>query len=196
MAGRDPADAQAVTEDRETAAAFLANGDEAAFRRLYGAHAPRLYLALLRLSGGREAAAEDLLQETWIRAASGLSGFGWRSSLQTWLYGIAVNVWRESVRRRAGADISLDAIPEEPASPTPHSGDERLDLERALRELPVAGRAVLLLHDVEGYTHEEIAGLLEISSGTSKSQLSRARERLRRRLGAVPAHAAAEEERT
>ena len=77
--------------DRELVAAFLAGRGEAEFRRLYAAHAPRLYLWLLRLCGGRETEAEDLMQETWLRAAEKLPEFRWESALSTWLGGIGWN---------------------------------------------------------------------------------------------------------
>jgi RNA polymerase sigma-70 factor, ECF subfamily len=182
-------------EDRALVAAFLERADEGAFRRLYAAHTPRLYLSLLRLSGGREAEAEELLQETWIRAAGSLSSFRWESALRTWLYGIAINAWREASRARRGAGLSLDSVAEKlPAAlPAPGAGAEHLDLERAVRQLPEGYREVLVLHDIEGYTHEEIAGLLGILPGTSKSQLSRARACLRRWLS--PPSARREKER-
>jgi len=166
-------------EDRALVAAFLAGRGEAEFRRLYAAHAPRLYLWLLRLCGGREAEAEDLMQETWLRAAEKLPGFRWESGLSTWLGGIGWNVYRETWRRSP----RLAPAPEEILASEPGEPAERFDLERAVRDLPEGYREVLVLHDVEGYTHEEIARMLEISDGTSKSQLARAREWLRRRLG-------------
>ena len=170
--------------DRELVAAFLAGRGEAEFRRLYAAHAPRLYLWLLRLCGGRETEAEDLMQETWLRAAEKLPEFRWESALSTWLGGIGWNAYREASRRAP----RLAAVPGERADETASASDAvepaaRFDLERAVRDLPEGYREVLVLHDVEGYTHEEIARMLEISAGTSKSQLARAREWLRRRLG-------------
>jgi RNA polymerase sigma-70 factor (ECF subfamily) len=178
--GAAPADEQS---DRALVADFLARRDETAFRRLYAAHAPRLFLFLLRLSGGRRAEAEELLQETWIRAAERLGAFRWESRLSTWLHGIAWNARRESFRASGPIEVPL---PEDNAAGQPGAaggaGETRLDLERALRDLPEGYREILLMHDVEGYTHEEIGALLGISPGTSKSQLSRARGFLRRRL--------------
>ena len=180
-----PPDSSEVARDRALVAAFLRDSEEEAFRRLYAAHTPRLYLWLLRLSGGREAEAQDLLQETWIRAASSLARFRWESALRTWLHGIAINAWREAARARRGPDLPLEAEAQErAAAPAAGDGAGRVDLERAVRRLPEGYREVLLLHDIEGYTHAEIAGLLGIAPGTSKSQLSRARELLRRRLAA------------
>ena len=189
MARRDSPDPQALSADaavdRALVAAYLAHRGETEFRRLYAAHAPRLYLWLLRLCGGRDAEAEDLMQETWIRAAERLPEFRWDSALSTWLGGIGWNAYREAARRsRRGLAAAPDETPPEPAAASdPAEPAARLDLERALRDLPDGYREVLVLHDVEGYTHEEIARLLEIAPGTSKSQLARAREGLRRRLG-------------
>lgn len=181
------------SDDRSLVAAFLESADESAFRRLYAAHAPRLYLSLLRLSGGREVEAQELLQDTWIRAATRLASFRWQSALSTWLHGIALNAWREASRARRDAPVSLEALPEEAAAPPqPESGGARLDLERAVARLPEGYREVLVLHDIEGYTHEEIADHLGIATGTSKSQLSRARDSVRRWL--APAAARVQEE--
>jgi RNA polymerase sigma-70 factor (ECF subfamily) len=168
-------------EDRSLVARFLVGRDESAFRALYRRHAAFLYRFLLRLSGGDASAAEEGVQETWVRAAQGLSGFGWRSTLKTWLAGIAIRWWRES-QRAAGRE---DELPEEadlpPAAPIRRE-IERLDLERALAGLSPGYRRAILLHDVEGYTHEEVAELTGVDVGTSKSQLSRARSALRARL--------------
>jgi RNA polymerase sigma-70 factor (ECF subfamily) len=169
-------------DDRALVAAFLAGRGEAEFRRLYAAHAPRLYLWLLRLCGGKQAEAEDLMQETWLRAAAKLPEFRWESALSTWLAGIGWNAGREA-SRRAPRVAAAPSEPEELAAPA--DGTEpgaRLDLERAVRELPEGYREVLVLHDVEGYTHEEIGQSLGIQPGTSKAQLFRARARLREAL--------------
>ena len=138
-----------------------------------------MYLLVLRLLGRFGHHAEDVVQETWVRAASSLGGFSWRSNLRTWLLGIAVNCCRE-VFRSASRDVASPGTPaaSDPASP-PSRGAERIDLERAIRELPDGYREVFILHDVEGLTHEEIGGRLGIDAGTSKSQLSRARRALR-----------------
>jgi RNA polymerase sigma-70 factor (ECF subfamily) len=175
-----------ASSDRALVAAYLSGRGEAEFRRLYAAHAPRLYLWLLRLCGGREAEAEDLMQETWLRAAAKLAEFRWESALSTWLGGIGWNAYREASRRSPRRILA--AAPEK-TGPEPIAASDRgepaahVDLERALRDLPDGYREVFVLHDVEGYTHDEIAQLLGIAPGTSKSQLARAREWLRRRLG-------------
>jgi RNA polymerase sigma-70 factor (ECF subfamily) len=165
-AGGLPADG----DDRTLARLFL-GGDEAAFRELYRRHAPAVYAFSTRLSGSA-ADGEDLLQEAWVRGGARLSGFRWQSSLRTWLCGIAANCWREMRRERGRGDGSRPAA--DPRAPEGAHG-ERIDLDRAIRDLPDGYRDVLVLHDLYGYTHEEIGRLLEIRSGTSKSQLSRAR---------------------
>jgi RNA polymerase sigma-70 factor, ECF subfamily len=168
-----------VSEDRELAAAVARSGDEAAFRALYRRHTPALYRLALRLGGGDGPWAEELVQRAWIEAVEELKSFGWRSSLSTWLGGIAINcareLWREA---RTRGETSLEEIP----AASPRGADERMDLERAIEGLPDGYRRVFVLHDVEGYTHEEIGDLLGIETGTSKSQLARARQRLRAAL--------------
>jgi RNA polymerase sigma-70 factor (ECF subfamily) len=167
--------------DRGLVARFVATRDEAAFRSLYRRHATFLYRFLLQLSGGDAAAAEEGVQETWVRAARGLGGFAWRSSLKTWLAGIAIRWWRET-SRAAAREAEFPDEESLTAAPAIRREIERLDLERALAALPAGYRRAILLHDVEGYTHEEVAELTGVDVGTSKSQLSRARNALRARL--------------
>lgn len=156
-------------------------GDEDAFRTLYRLHTPSLWHLALRLTGGREADAEDVLQESWSRCITGLSRFQRRSSLRTWLTVIAARCASERYRREnreaadTGSGAAVDRAQGDPAG--------RIDLERAFAALPFGFRSVLVLHDVEGFRHREIAEMLGISPGTSKSQLSRARRRMRSVLG-------------
>lgn len=167
-------------DDRLLVSRFLAARDEAAFRALYRRHTPFLYRFLLRLSGGRSADAEEGVQETWVRAAERLAGFEGRSALKTWLAGIAIRWWREEARRgKREGEMPDEEI--EMAAPF-RRGIERLDLERALLALAEGYRSAILLHDVEGYTHEEIAEMTGVDAGTSRSQLSRARRALRAHL--------------
>jgi RNA polymerase sigma-70 factor (ECF subfamily) len=165
--------------DQALAEALLLSGDERAFRDLYGRHTPRLYQVVLRVLGGSEHDAEDVVQETWIRATEKLSSFRWEAAFATWLTGIGLNVARQILRKR-GRWVEMDDAPE-PWRPPPHDG-ERIDLERAIAMLPAGYRTVLVLHDVEGYRHEEIGQMLGIAPGTSKSQLFQARRSLRRAL--------------
>jgi RNA polymerase sigma-70 factor (ECF subfamily) len=167
--------------DAELARRVLRQGSEKDFRILYRRHTPALYQFVLRLLGGVERDAEDIVQDTWIRAVEGLPRFRWEASFRTWLLGIGLNRTRETLRRasRSREDGAQEEI--EPAAPPPRIA-ERLDLEEAIRQLPAGYREVLLLHDVHGYTHEEIARDLEITAGTSRSQLHFARRALRRHL--------------
>jgi RNA polymerase sigma-70 factor (ECF subfamily) len=160
-------------DDSDLIAAFVARKDEAAFRALYRRYTPRLYAIALRLCGGRSADAEDVLQETWIRAARLMHGYRGESSLRTWLTGIALHCIQE-MRRRSGREEPL-APPQEPV----HAGAPSIDIDRCLARLPEGYRAVLTLHELEGHTHEEIGEMLGIEPGTSKSQLSRARAAMR-----------------
>ena len=172
----------APADDRMLAEAVLRDGEEPAFRELYRRHTPALYQLALRMLGGSEADAQDVIQETWVRATTRLGGFRWESSFRTWLIGIGLNRARELLRRRSRRPtVELDelTLPHAPAS---RDGD-RVDLERAIAGLPDGSRAVLVLHDIEGFTHEEIGRQLGIATGTSKSQLFQARRALRARLG-------------
>lgn len=163
--------------DRELADQVRLGGDEAAFRILYRRHTPRLYQFALRLLGGNELDAEDVVQEAWIRAVERLGEFRWESAFGTWITGIVLNLCRGLFRRHDRRWIEmredLDLVSR------PGSEHERIDLEAALTRLPPGYRTVVILHDVEGLTHEQIGERLEISPNTSKSQLSRGRKMLR-----------------
>ncbi|HEX2140085.1 MAG TPA: RNA polymerase sigma factor [Woeseiaceae bacterium] len=165
--------------DRELVRLFLETRGEIEFRALYRRHTPPLYRMAYRLAG--PGLADDVLQETWCRAARNLGSFEWRSALRTWLTGILIRCCRQTWRDN-GQVVTLPVGMEmhEPEVEAP-SGTE-LDLERALESLPPGYREVLVLHDVEGLTHEEIARALNVVPGTSKSQLARARRALRQRL--------------
>jgi RNA polymerase sigma-70 factor (ECF subfamily) len=176
----------AGSDDRQLADAVLASRDETAFRLLYRRHTPALYGLALRLGGGDEVWAEELVQRSWIRAVEGLGGFQWRAAFRTWLSGIAVNCARESWReRRLSLEVPWPADAPDALAPAADP-DELVDLERAIAALPHGCRQVLVLHDVEGYTHEEIGSMLAIEPGTSKSQLFHARRRLRAHLTPGP----------
>jgi RNA polymerase sigma-70 factor (ECF subfamily) len=167
---------QPPTDERALAERFAKHADESAFRALYRRHTPLLYRLAQRMVGDPERAAE-VVQDTWARAAQNLSAFRWESRLSTWLAGIAINRSREELRRR-GPTESIKAELADAATPGARVGD-CIDLERAIQQLPEGYREVLLLHDVEGYTHEEIGQALQIEPGTSRSQLTRARAAVR-----------------
>ena len=164
-----------MTDDLALVARFLRGRGEDAFRALYRAHTPALYALAVRLTGGDKGEAEDLVQESWVRALTALRTFRAQSALRSWLCGVLVNVRRGRIR----ADWRIvDAPDVEPLADTT-CDDDVIDLERAIAALPEGARDVYVLHDVHGYTHREIADLLGIVEGTSKSQLNRARFLLR-----------------
>ena len=170
-----------AASDAELVAAWLDRRDDSAFRALFARHAPAMLALLIRLHEGEMDEAEDTLQEAWVRAAARLDEFGWRSSLRTWLTGIAINLWRERRRSRATHARVVGSIA--PPGPTPPWHPETLDLERGIAALAPGYREVLILYDVNGHSHEEIAEMLGVAVGTSKSQLARARAALRTALG-------------
>lgn len=171
-------------DDRPLVALFLESRDEEAFRRLYRRHAPALWALALRLLGGDAPAAEEAVQEAWVRAVGALAGFRGESRLRTWLSGIVVHCCRERRRERPTEPLPDPDGPALESLRALAGGDLlRLELERALARLAAGFREVLLLHDVVGFTHQEIAERLGIDPGTSKSQLSRARAALRTLLG-------------
>jgi RNA polymerase sigma factor (sigma-70 family) len=166
-------------EERALVDRFLADRDERAFREIYRQHGPALY-GFARTLLESDAVVDDIVQEAWLRAVRRLPSFDGRSSLRTWLIGFVVNCCRETWReaRRHGTEQVTDNLREDAAQPADNHA-ERLDLERALARLAPGYRTVLLLHDLQGMTHEEIGEILEIAPGTSKSQLARARQALR-----------------
>lgn len=158
-------------------------GDNAAIARLYRQHAPRVYTLLRRLAGN-DAEAEDWAQETWVQAIRGLATFRGESGFATWLHRIAVNCALAGRRRWHRKESHEAPLPEEMPAGAPRSRAVLgARLERALTNVPEGMRRVLVLHDVEGYTHEEIGQMLGISAGTCKSQLFKARARMRELLG-------------
>lgn len=164
-------------EDREEVAAAAA-GDRRAFERLYRRHGPRVFALCLRMTADR-ALAEELVQDVFVRVWQKLGTFRGDAAFGTWLHRVAVNV---VLGRPAPAGAESDDSALEAAPARAVSVGERLDLEGAIAGLPAGARRVFVLHDVEGYTHEEIGVLLGITSGGSKAQLHRARLLLRTAL--------------
>ncbi|AWH22285.1 MULTISPECIES: sigma-70 family RNA polymerase sigma factor [Stenotrophomonas] len=182
-----PPPAAADAPDEPALIRAAAAGDTVAYECLYRSHAPRLFAVLWRLCGGQQARAEDALQEAFLQAWKALPGFRFESSLATWLHRLGVNAALMELRVRAGGQDhhSLDDMEgglQELAVHDRCAGTER-DLERALATLPPRARAVLVLHDIEGWKHHEIAEQLQMAVGSSKAQLHRARGLLRARLG-------------
>jgi RNA polymerase sigma-70 factor (ECF subfamily) len=171
--------------DRALVEQLLERGDERAFAVLYARYSPRLYGLALRLAGGRDADAQDVVHDAWVRAVERLAEFQWRSALATWLGGFVVRRWRELSRQRGRRDeVPFDDVELQMDDPMLNGTVDRIVLERAVTALADGYREVLLLHDVYGYTHVEIGELLGIEAGTSKSQLARARRAMRIALGA------------
>ncbi|GGY14642.1 RNA polymerase sigma factor [Rhodanobacter panaciterrae] len=161
-----------------------AAGDRHAFQRLYHLHVGRVHGAVYRLAGYDHARAEDLTQDAFIRAWQKLPGFRHESAFGTWLYRLAVNVALMDIRSRGADPVSMlddDHLPD--TGETPFCAAEREELEHAIGQLPPRARAVLVLHDIEGWRHEEIGNELGMAVGTSKAQLHRARGLLRKVLG-------------
>ena len=161
------------------------NGDLLAFERLYRENERKVFALCLRLSCDA-ALAEELTQEVFVRAWRKLGSFRGESAFSSWLYPLTVNVAlseRRSRRRRDARIVATDdpaSLEKAPGTPRPEAG---FDLQKAMAGLPPGARAVFVLHDVEGRTHEEIAAMLDLAPGTSKAQLFRARRLLREALG-------------
>lgn len=168
------------------------NGDLGAFEELYRRHAGRLFSLACRMVGNT-ADAEDLLQEIFLLAHRKLDGFKGESALGTWLYRLGMNVCLDHLRSRSSRMVratdsfDADAGPVIPATRADAAElvVDRVDLERAIGQLPEGCRAAFLLHDVEGFEHHEVATILGIAEGTSKSQVHKARLRLRGLLRAA-----------
>ena len=167
-------------------AALAAAGDRGAFERLYRAHVNRVFAICVRMVADR-ARAEELTQDVFVRAWSKLSLYRGESAFSTWLHRLAVNVvlnarksdGRNSARLDTGDEL-MDALPQRSANSV--IPGLRLDLEQAIAGLPRGARQIFVMHDVEGFKHEEIAEMLGITSGGSKAQLHRARLLLREAL--------------
>lgn len=174
-----------VTEP-ELIARVLA-GDSVAGRVLYDAHAPRVFRLAHRLTGDEDLARE-LTQETFVRAFRQLGGFRGDAALSTWLHRITVTVTANAMRkvrrlRDRETDLEeLERVRPLAAGPRAVNPDVRERLARAIDALPEIYRVTLLMHDLEGYTHPEIAAVLGVAEGTCKSRLSVARSRLRAAL--------------
>jgi RNA polymerase sigma-70 factor, ECF subfamily len=163
-------------------------GDLAAFEELYRAHAGKLFSVACRMLGN-PAAAEDLLQEIFLSAHRKLDGFRGDSALGTWLYRLATNHCLDYLRSRAARTNQLtDVLDDEPGlyvaggRGLAEQTVTKMDLERAMARLPEGCRAAFVLHDVQGLEHREVADVLGIAEGTSKSQVHKARLRLRAML--------------
>ena len=162
----------------------LKEGDQRAARRLYDAHVERVFRICYRFAG-EDHLAEDFTQEAFIRAFDRIGTFRGDSAFGTWLGSIATTVslnGLRKVKRFRGRETALHEDLRASGGGHRVEPDVKARLHRAIDELPTGYRTVFLLHDLEGYTHEEIGAMLGIKAGTSKSQLFRARTRLREAL--------------
>lgn len=161
-------------------------GDRAAFEQLYRRHRNRIYGLLWRLAGGDAALAEDLLQEAFVRAWQKLDGFRGESRFATWLHRLSANVALSDRRirmRRVTRETPLEGTVERViAGERDVRAAQQIDLESAIGGLPERARTVLVLFDIEGYSHAEIAELTGMAIGSSKAQLHRARRLVRENL--------------
>lgn len=185
-----PQDLGTTVEADDVSAA--ATGDRQAFERLYRRHAGRIYSLCLRMTGN-VTRAEELTQDVFVRVWEKLPLFRGESAFTTWMHSVAVNVVLSARKsealdfgRRAEqggeGDEEMEAWDAAAGPDKVVFSGERIDLERAIARLPAGARRVFVLHDVEGYKHEELAGMLGITAGGSKAQLHRARLLLRKAL--------------
>ena len=178
-------DQSALPQSLETSDVVLAaRGDAQAFRRLYEENVGRVHALARRMVGFDR--ATELTQDVFVRAWQKLHTFRGEARFSTWLHRLAVNLilskrasFAIERARFLGDDEVLERIETRPGG-----RDHNMDFERAIAQLPNGARMVFVLHDVEGYRHEEIAGLLGVTTGTTKAQLHRARMLLRGHLGA------------
>lgn len=170
--------------DDQQLVARIRAGDPAAERALYERHVERVYRLAYRITGDGDA-AQDCTQEAFIKAFAKLETFRGEAALGTWIGSIAISIALTHVRsskRRGAREVDLDEAHEIGTTVRHADPDLKQRLHQAIDELPEGYRTVFVLHDVEGYTHDEIGALLGVQSGTSKAQLFRARARLRERL--------------
>lgn len=158
------------------------DGDTRAFERLYRGHVARVHGLARRMVGHEE--ADELTQDVFVRAWERLETFRGEAAFGTWIHRVAINVMlaRQETRKRDRGRFEDDDARLEAAPVLPRETESKIDVEAALANLPEGARRVFVLHDMEGYKHHEIAEMLDITVGTSKSQLHRARLLMRDQL--------------
>ena len=189
-----------VPDDREGERALArraTSGDEAAFEQLYRTHSPRVFALCLRMSGSRTRATE-LTQDVFVHVWQRLDSWRGDAAFSSWIHRVTVNLVLSNVRsetRRLSKEMNESELPRASEmgarksdanaaaishfpSPISHSVPDAIDLENAIAALPDGARAVFVLHDVEGYQHDEIAKMMGTAEGTSRAQLHRARKLL------------------
>jgi len=178
LLGPDIVRANAASISDAALVAAVVGGSEAAFRELFRRHTPHLLQFVSRVLGASAGDAEDVVQDTWLRAYPALVTFRNESSFSTWLCSVGLRAALDAMRRGKRRSTELVLDDDDAPLELPHHED-RMDLETAIATLAPGYRMVLLLHDVEGFTHEEIALQLGIAPGTSKAQLFKARRVMR-----------------
>ncbi len=161
------------------------SGDVGAFELLYREHSPRLYALCLRLKAGDRADATELLQDVFVKAWRRLDTFRGDCAFVSWLHRLAVNTMLETARsdqRRTARVLPMEDTSRLAGAARSSGVESRMDMESAIASLPKGARLAFVLHDVEGYQHQEIADQLSVTVGTVKAQLHRARRLLRERL--------------
>ena len=161
------------------------SGDVRAFELLYREHSPRLYALCLRLKAGDRADATELLQDVFVKAWRRLDTFRGDCAFVSWLHRLAVNTMLETARsdqRRTARVLPMEDTSRLAGAARSSGVESRMDMESAIASLPKGARLAFVLHDVEGYQHQEIADQLSVTVGTVKAQLHRARRLLRERL--------------
>jgi RNA polymerase sigma-70 factor (ECF subfamily) len=168
-------------ESSRTLISRAQNGDVDAFELIYNEHSGRVYALCLRLMGGEQTAATELMQDVFVRAWKNLGKFRGESAFSSWLHRLAVNAMLENARsdkRRVARVLPMEDTSQIGASAPGDSPELRIDLERAIARLPEGARTAFVLHDIEGFQHQEIAAQLGIAVGTVKAQLHRAHKLL------------------
>lgn len=170
-------------------------GDPSAFNRLMAQHEKKMYAVALRMFGNRED-AQDCLQEAMLRVYRAIGSFKGQSSFSTWVYRITMNTCLDELRRKKNKQsTSLDNLLEQGWSPADEGGSPekhavrrelRRELNRVIQELPEDMRSAVVLRDLQGFSYDEIAVMLDVNVGTIKSRISRAREKLRGKLKEKP----------
>jgi RNA polymerase sigma-70 factor (ECF subfamily) len=184
-------DTDGLSTDREDNGAALEivrraqRGDVDAFELLYREHSGRIFALCLRLQAGDSNDATELMQDVFIKAWRRLATFRGDSAFSSWLHRLAVNTMLENARsdsRRTARVLPMDDTSRLAGAARPSGVDVRMEMEEAIASLPKGARQAFVLHDVEGYQHQEIAAQLSVTVGTVKAQLHRARRLLRERL--------------
>ena len=167
----------------DTDVALAAGGDASAFERIYRTHVARIHSLTRRMLSIHE--ADEVTQDIFVRTWQKLGQFRGESAFATWLHRLAINV---VIERRRSFAVQRERMTDDPSAldmltVAPARADLTVDFEQAIAQLPPGAREIFTLHDVEGYKHREIATMLEITAGTSKRQLHRARMLMRKHLG-------------